>query len=111
MLPFRVIIYTNDMKIDEIKNYKEELYQIADKYGILKIFIFGSVARGESSEISDIDLLIEMKAGSSALNVGGFQYEVQQLLGIETDVIPTFVLSRIKDRNFVQNIQTEAVML
>ena len=97
------------MQLKEIKKRKQQLYQIAAKYGIRKVYVFGSVARGESSELSDIDFLIEMESGASALGVGAFQYEVQQLLGTHIDVIPTFTLSKIDDKSFVQSVQSEAI--
>jgi hypothetical protein len=75
------------------------------------VYVFGSVARGESKEISDIDFLIEMDDDASALGVGAFQFEAQQLLGIRVDVVPTFTLPKIEDKNFVQSIQSEAVIL
>ncbi len=73
--------------------------------------LFGSAARGDDSDISDVDFLIEMDDGASALGVGGFQFEVEQLLGVGIDVIPTFVLPEVDDRDFVRNIQNEAVPL
>ena len=73
--------------------------------------LFGSAARGDDSDISDVDSLIEMDDGASALGVGGFQFEVEQLLGVGIDVIPTFVLPEVDDRDFVRNIQNEAVPL
>lgn len=99
------------MRIEEIKNFKDQLYQIAAKYRISKVYVFGSVARGDNSEISDVDFLVDMDDNASALGIGGFQFEVQQLLGIEIDVIPTFVLPRVDDQDFAQNIQSEAVAL
>jgi predicted nucleotidyltransferase len=39
--------------------------------------------RGESGETSDIDFLVDLEAGTSPFGVGGFQYETQQLLGVE----------------------------
>jgi predicted nucleotidyltransferase len=99
------------MQIEEILRYKDQIYQIAAKYNITKVFVFGSVARGEGDETSDIDFLIEMEAGASALGVGGFQYEVQKLLGIPVDVIPAYIIPKVDDREFVQNIRTEAVAL
>jgi len=44
------------MRIEEIKKVKQQLYQIAAKHGISKVYVFGSVARGESSNVSDVDL-------------------------------------------------------
>ena len=99
------------MRIEEIKNLKEQIYQIATKYGITKVYVFGSVARGDNSEVSDVDFLVEMDDDASALGIGGFQFEVQKLLGIEIDVIPTFVFPKVSDQDFVRNIQSEAVAL
>jgi predicted nucleotidyltransferase len=100
-----------NMRIEEIKNIRDELYRIAAKHKIRKIYVFGSVARGENRETSDVDFIIEMEKDASALGVGGFQYEVQQLLGCDIDVIPTFVFPRIEDREFVQHVQAEAVAI
>ena len=99
------------MKIEEIKKVKEQLYQIATRYGISKIYVFGSVAREESKDVSDIDFLIEMDENVSAFGVGAFQYEVQQLLGIHIDVIPTFALLDVEDKAFVQSVQADAVAI
>lgn len=99
------------MRIEELTYYKDQIYRIAAKYQITKVYMFGSVARGESKDTSDLDFLIEMKDGASALGVGGFQYEVQQLLGINIDVIPTYVFPNVDDREFVLSIQAEAVAL
>ena len=86
------------------KKIKQQVYQIAAKHGISKVYVFGSVVRGESNDISDIDFLIE---NASAFGAGADQYEVQQLLGI----IPTFALPKVEDRSFVKSVQTEAVAL
>ena len=99
------------MNIDSLIRYKESIEENAARYHIKRVYVFGSVVRGEGDESGDIDFLIEMAPGASALGVGGFQYEVQQLLGLHIDVVPTNVLSGIKDREFVHNIQTEAVAL
>jgi uncharacterized protein len=99
------------MQIEEIIKVRKQLYQIAAKHGISKVYVFGSVARGESGDVSDVDFLVELDESASALGVGAFQYESQQLLGIKTDVIPTFCLRDIKDQDFVQSVQSRAVAL
>jgi predicted nucleotidyltransferase len=99
------------MQIEEIKKVRKQLYQIAAKHGIRKVYVFGSVARGECTDISDVDFLIEMDEEASALGVGAFQYEVQQLLGIDIDVIPSFALQKVEDRAFVKSVQSEAIAL
>jgi predicted nucleotidyltransferase len=99
------------LRIEEIKKVKGQLYQIAARHGISKIYIFGSVARGESKDVSDVDFLIEMDENVSAFGVGAFQYEAQKLLGINIDVIPTFALRKVKDQAFVKSVQADAVAI
>jgi uncharacterized protein len=99
------------MQIEEIKKVRNQLYQIAARHGISKLYIFGSVARGEAGDVSDIDFLVELDDSASALGVGAFQFEAQQLLGIKTDVIPTFCLQGIEDQDFVQSVQSGAIAL
>jgi predicted nucleotidyltransferase len=99
------------MTIEEIRNFRQQLYEIAAKHKIRKVYVFGSVARGESNDISDVDFLIEMESNASAFGVGAFQYEVQQLLGTHIDVIPTFTLPNVEDKAFAQSVQSEAVAL
>jgi predicted nucleotidyltransferase len=99
------------MLLEEIRRKKRQLYQIAARHGISRIYVFGSVARGESKDVSDIDFLIEMDEGVSALGVGAFQYEVQQLLGAPIDVIPTFALQNVDDQAFVQSVRSDSVAI
>lgn len=99
------------MDLQELKKTREQLYQVAAKYGIRKVYVFGSISRGESSDASDLDLLIEMEPDASAFGVGAFQFEVQKLLGVHVDVIPTFTLPTVTDQLFVQSIQADAVAL
>jgi uncharacterized protein len=68
------------MNLDEIKQNKTLLDEIASKYDIVRIFLFGSVARGESTSRSDIDFLVEMKEDASLLGIGGFSHEVEKML-------------------------------
>ena len=99
------------MRLKNLDHYKERIYQIAAKYRIKQVYVFGSVARGVSDDTSDVDFLIEMEEGASALGIGGFQYEVQQLLGSHIDVIPTFALQGVDDQDFVRSVQADAVAL
>ncbi len=96
------------MRLSQLKQFSHRLHQIADKHGVKKIYVFGSVARGESTQSSDVDFLIEMEKDASALGVGGFQFEAQALLGAKVDVVPTFALKQIADRKFVETIEAQA---
>ena len=99
------------MNLKELKKLKEQIYQIAAKYGIKEVYVFGSVARGDDTNLSDVDFLIEMESGASSFGIGAFQFEVQKLLGIQIDVVPTFALPNVDDKSFIQSLQREAVAL
>lgn len=99
------------MQLEEIRKLKQHIHQIAAKYSISEVYVFGSVASGESNEVSDVDFLIEMEDGVSAFGVGAFQFEVQKLLGTHIDVVPTFALPKADDNIFAQSILAEAVSL
>ena len=99
------------MRFVELKKHKKQIYQIAAKYGVKQVSVFGSVVRGESTDVSDVDFLIEMESGASAFGIGAFQFEVQKLLGIQIDVIPTFALPKVEDKAFLHSLEREAVAL
>lgn len=60
---------------------------LAKRYGVRNIRVFGSVARGEANNESDIDLLVDVEPGRSLFDLGGFQMEMQTLLGRRVDVV------------------------
>ncbi len=60
------------MSYDELLSTKrEDILRIAAKYGAYNVRIFGSVARGEADEQSDIDFLMNMEPGRSLFDLGG----------------------------------------
>lgn len=99
------------MRLSELKKFKRQLLQIATKHGVKQVYVFGSVARGEAAGSSDVDLLIEMDSKASALGVGGFQFETQNLLGTRVDVVPTFALNQQDNKDFSETIRQQAVPL
>ena len=76
------------MGIDEIlKQRREEILRIAAKHGARNIRVFGSVARGEADEKSDIDFLVEFEPGRSLFDHAGLLVDLQKLLGCRVDVV------------------------
>ena len=71
---------------DELKRKKEQIIKIAAMHGARNIRVFGSVARGEADEKSDIDFLVEMEPGRSLLDLGGLLMDLQEVLGRDVDV-------------------------
>ena len=49
--------------------------------------VFGSVARGEASEASDLDLLVDLEQGHGLFDLGALLMDLQDLLGCEVDVV------------------------
>lgn len=82
-----------------LEEKREEIFKIAAKHGARKVRVFGSVARGEADEKSDIDFLVEMEPGRSLFDLGGLQYELERLLGCPVDVVTERGLkARIRER-------------
>lgn len=70
-----------------VKLRRQDILAIAHRYGARSIRIFGSVARGEARPDSDIDFLVELEPGRSLFDLGGMLYELQELLGVQVDVV------------------------
>ena len=66
---------------------RDEILQICAKYGARNVRVFGSVARGEADEQSDIDLLVEFEPNRSLLDHAGLWVELQELQGVKVDVV------------------------
>lgn len=49
--------------------------------------VFGSTARGEDTEGSDLDLLVEPTSETTLLDIGAIRFELKQLLGLDIDVL------------------------
>src|SRR5216110_2805227 len=76
------------MFYDELLSTKrEDILRIAAKYGAYNVRIFGSVARGEADEQSDIDLLVNMEPGRSLLDLCGLLIDLEELLDCKVDVV------------------------
>ena len=88
------------MDIQELLNQKrEQVLETAARYGAYDVRIFGSVARGEADAASDVDILVKLEPGRSLMDLGGLLYDLQNLLGIEVDVVTEKGLrSRIRDQ-------------
>jgi len=82
-----------------LKDKREAILQIAAKHGARNVRVFGSVARGEADEQSDIDFLVDMEPGRSLLDLGGLLVDLQNLLGQNVDVVTERGLKpRIRER-------------
>jgi len=64
---------------------RKAILDLAERYGVYDVRVFGSVARGDAGEESDVDLLVKVRPGRSLFDLGGFLMDVQDLLGCKVD--------------------------
>ena len=87
---------TNSQRLSE---NRQEILSLAQQYGAKNVRVFGSVARGEDDEQSDIDFLVEMEPTRSLFDLGGFMMALQELLECPVDVVTEDGLKmRIRER-------------
>lgn len=70
-----------------IEFHRAELLALARRRGVTGVRIFGSMSRGDGSDNSDVDLLVTLAPGTSALALGGLLLDAQDLLGRRVDVV------------------------
>jgi len=72
---------------ETLKANRNQILEIASRYGAKNVRVFGSAARGDFNEHSDLDFLVDMEKGRSLFDMGGLLMELQNLLGCNVDVI------------------------
>lgn len=91
-------------KRELIAKHRDAILALAAKHGATDVRIFGSVARGDENDASDVDVLVKMEKGRSLLDMGELLMDLRDLLGCKVDVIsehkdmrPHFRESVLKD--------------
>jgi hypothetical protein len=75
------------MTLEELRHSKrDEILRIATKHGARNVRVFGSLARGENSPSSDIDLLVDKDPDRSLMDLGGLLMDLQAMLDTRVDV-------------------------
>jgi predicted nucleotidyltransferase len=72
---------------DLLRENRDEILRIAEKHGARNVRIFGSVAHGEATEASDLDLLVDTAEQTSPWFPAGLAAELEALLGQRVDVV------------------------
>jgi uncharacterized protein len=86
---------------------RADVNRIAAAHGARNVRVFGSVVRGESTNSSDLDLLVDMAEGRSLLDLVALGDDLEKALGVAVDVVTEKSLSPyLRDR-----ILAEAVSL
>ncbi len=95
-----------------VEEIKSAVVECLPKDFIDKVYLFGSYARGEADENSDVDLHIFTKNHCSLMKIGLFRLDLVEKLGVEVDV----VTNKLKTngpfhRKFADNVIDEEVLL
>jgi predicted nucleotidyltransferase/DNA-binding XRE family transcriptional regulator len=90
-----------------LRQHRQAILELAEARGAGNVRVFGSVARGEDTADSDVDLLVDLDEGVGLVSLIGLARELRSLLGVEVDVVPADTLkARIRDE-----VLGEAVVL
>jgi len=81
------------MKIEELKEKREQILAIAKRLGAKRVQVFGSQARGEGGKDSDVDFLIELESGRSLFDIIAMKQDLEDLLQRKVDVVTESAVS------------------
>lgn len=70
-----------------LQSHRQEVRDIALKYRVQNVRIFGSVMRGEDTDESDLDILVDPTSETTLMDIGGIRFELRNLLGVPVDVL------------------------
>ena len=71
----------------ELRERRDEIIDAARARGASHVRVFGSVARGDATEASDVDFLVDLEPGRSLMDLGGLLMDLQELLERDVDVV------------------------
>jgi len=66
---------------------RNEIVRIAASHGARNVRLFGSAARGDATDQSDIDVLVDLEPGRSLMDHAGLIVDLERLLGRRVDVV------------------------
>ena len=96
-----------ELTLTELRKRRAEILEVARARGASKVRVFGSVARGEVSDTSDVDFLVDLEPDRSLFDLGGLVMDLQDLLQRDVDV----VTERGLRHRVAQRVLAEAVEL
>ena len=70
-----------------IEDIKKTVAEIAPKYNLKKVTLFGSRANGTATENSDVDLIVDFPEGSTLFTVASVKICLEEIWNLEVDVI------------------------
>jgi len=72
----------------KVWDHRARIQALAAEHGLSNLRVFGSVARSEETEDSDVDLLVDLEPGVSLVSLARAQRELEMLLGVRVELVP-----------------------
>ena len=91
-----------------LKQIKTRIFPIMTKHNIHEVFLFGSYARGEANNNSDVDIYCDSGDIKTLIDQGFFEDELEEALGKEVDIV--FIGSQMDDY-FRQQLEGDLIKL
>ena len=93
--------------LGSLRAVRGQILDAASRHGLREVRVFGSVARGDAVDTSDVDLLVAPGPDTTLFDLSGFALDVEEIVGRHVDVAtPRGLKARIRDR-----VLAEAVAL
>jgi predicted nucleotidyltransferase len=87
------------LNLENLRQKRGQILRITESHGAKNVRVFGSVARGEESPESDLDLLVDLEPDRNLLDLSHLIIDLQDLLGRKVDVVePVGLHWYIRDR-------------
>lgn len=84
---------------EALSKHRDLILKAARAVRATSVRVFGSAARGEDTELSDLDLLVEVPKGTTLLDMVGLQQQLEDALGLKVDLVTPFDLpERVRER-------------
>jgi predicted nucleotidyltransferase len=90
-----------------LRQRRKDILTIASRHGARSLRVFGSIARGDAHDGSDVDLLVDLEPGRSLLDVIAIKQDLEDVLGRPVDIVTEAALSPY----IRQRVLAEAVAL
>jgi predicted nucleotidyltransferase len=95
--------------LTDLRSQREEIIGLVERFGGSNVRIFGSVARGDGTPESDVDLLVEMKPGVNMFDLVGLWLELKNMLGHEVSLVTDD--DHPRRERFMRGVRQEAIPL
>ena len=92
---------------DILRHQRQAIIELAARYGVSNVRVFGSVARGEATPNSDVDLLVSFPPERIIFDLIGLWLDLKDLIGRDVSLIP----DTLEDERFMQQVLKDTIPL